>query len=1169
MMKTKRASFLTCMLAIVFAMLTFAACSPTTYSVTFLDHDGSTLYTASVEEGKTITFGEEDPTKASDDFGVYTFVGWKDEGGFVYTTLPIATQNQTFTAVYRNDAVMHTVTFLGTSGETLSTVTYAQGAVPTAPTATPVKPEDEAYTYVFAGWTDGESTVAPTEQIPQVTTSVTYSPVFTPVEKTFAITFKDGDGNTILTKDVAYGSVPAFDGTLPEKESTAEYEYAFSGWTAQDGTFYAVGDVLPVVKGEASYVVNFSRTKKSYAIKWIVNGTEYTDSVAYGTMPNFGNDPEIEATTDKEYRFMGWSITENGTVEELSAVTGAKTYYAVFEENVRSYEITWIVEGAAVREQVAYGEIPVYNGGSNPTKLTNASTVFAFAGWATTEDGAVSTVPAVTGNATYYCVFNESARPYTVTWYDGTSYSTTTVGYGSAPVNTVIPTRPSDEHSSYSFAGWAKTPDGTAVTLASERVTGDTFYVAKWNTAGVTETAGKLTINYAFRDDNNDPSDDPTLPEPKVITGSYGDVISETATATPALAGYLPDYFHLAGTLKANEVVTVTYSKASAWDGTYPDKTSANPMTGSGTEADPYLIASASDLAWLSSVSYGLASGAVYGTGEHYKLTTSIDLDNQVFNPLGGRNTGSTQYATFKGTIDGNGYTIAGFKWTDEAIIGIALVTKMQGSIKNLTMQGATKSKNRSAGFVYWLEVGTVENCINFVDVTTVTGEYTAGIVGTLSVGNSAINCVNYGSITATSGARVGGIVGNGDTVIIKNNINYGTVTQTASSHANDLNCGGIAGYAKGTSELKDCINFGNVVSTDTAKSKIGLGGILGWQSGGGVAVNDCKNYGDVDAGIGIKVAGITGYTSGPIKNCVNFGNITGSSRTGGISGEQNHLTIEQVANYGNITSVSGDSVGGICGWSKATLVGASNFGNVVGVTKAVGGIYGWASGTGADVIDCRNHGTVTATGSQIGGIVGYGSGDLSGCLNTGAVVGGSTVGGIIGFFNDAEGASGLTIRECTNLASVTGSANYVGGIAGNASYGDAYNCKNFGAIQTGGDYIGGILGASTSSIVRTCENFGDISNTTPTTAGTSVAGIIGHATYSTDVADCINYGDIAGKSQVGGILGYAGGGVLFDNTTDGATTRCVNFGTVTGVSATTGNLIGRYNRTGNDAPVN
>ena len=117
---------------------------------------------------------------------------------------------------------------------------------------------------------------------------------------------------------------------------------------------------------------------------------------------------------------------------------------------------------------------------------------------------------------------------------------------------------------------------------------------------------------------------------------------------------------------------------------------------------------------------------------------------------------------------------------------------------------------------------------------------------------------------------------------------------------------------------------------------------------------------------------------------------------------------------------------------------------------------------------------------------------------------GGAYVGGIAGYINNTTSA--LTLNKLENKANITG-ASYVGGIAGNinaSGWVDNYTgtiteCKNEGSITGSGDYVGGIAG---------CAKYDDTAS--------------GSYYYTLNVTDTENVGNIAGKTYVGGLFGYA-----------------------------------------------
>ena len=124
----------------------------------------------------------------------------------------------------------------------------------------------------------------------------------------------------------------------------------------------------------------------------------------------------------------------------------------------------------------------------------------------------------------------------------------------------------------------------------------------------------------------------------------------------------------------------------------------------------------------------------------------------------------------------------------------------------------------------------------------------------------------------------------------------------------------------------------------------------------------------------------------------------------------------------------------------------------------------------------------------------------MNDCTTIGSVSGTYGVGGFVGQLS----AGKLTMNNCINHASVTGSSSYCGGFLGNSgasNYGTHFNgCKNYGAVTCNGtsysSRAGGIVGRLSH---KTANDYGLVT-----------------------FADCVNYGAITSKSSAGGILGRA-----------------------------------------------
>ena len=158
-------------------------------------------------------------------------------------------------------------------------------------------------------------------------------------------------------------------------------------------------------------------------------------------------------------------------------------------------------------------------------------------------------------------------------------------------------------------------------------------------------------------------------------------------------------------------------------------------------------------------------------------------------------------------------------------------------------------------------------------------------------------------------------------------------------------NVGGIAGIAK-DSKIINCENHAEVKGADS------VGGIAGSSEGSGTSISSCANYGVITSTL-TRAGGMVGYFgSGTIQNSANYGNVTGTSYVGNLIGNAQSCNLNNVLGTGNVTATSSDPAGllvgnienssstasGILaynGSAKLTINGAEQTGEAV---KAIGG---------------------------------------------------------------------------------------------------------------------------------------------------------------------------------------------------------------------------------------
>lgn len=298
-------------------------------------------------------------------------------------------------------------------------------------------------------------------------------------------------------------------------------------------------------------------------------------------------------------------------------------------------------------------------------------------------------------------------------------------------------------------------------------------------------------------------------------------------------------------------VAVLTVSTSAAWDGT----TVSTGLNGTGTEADPYLIETAADLAYLAqTVNAGTAPAGAY-----YKLVNDIDLGGNEWTPIGKELTtkasGTWTAAWFNGNFDGAGKTVKNFKITTSAY----------------------------AAGLFGIASGTISN---------------------LTVDNAQINIGEGGAIAV--GLIVGSVFGEqGSSLTIKNcqttescSINVDAVKETGDSRAYKVSwIGGLIGGQEYTTygialTVENCVNRADVVTAlnGIGSTNTGTGGLIGLSRE--LTANNCINFGDVTITYTGKTtafaAGIIGRLMGPTTNvtsAISYGNIKGHNRTGGMVG--------------------------------------------------------------------------------------------------------------------------------------------------------------------------------------------------------------------------------------------------------------------------------------------
>ena len=191
----------------------------------------------------------------------------------------------------------------------------------------------------------------------------------------------------------------------------------------------------------------------------------------------------------------------------------------------------------------------------------------------------------------------------------------------------------------------------------------------------------------------------------------------------------------------ATGILTFTTTSFSPFAVKYDEVRTVTGLSGSGTEADPYLINDYYDLCWFRDhVNTCAQDGSSQYAGKYIKLTADIDLAGIAWEPIG---SSIKDHGSFYGTFDGDGHTIKNLYVDLESGQGAAgFFAKVSGSgdgpravVKNLVFEN--------------------------VDVYS-PDSYVGGVIGNAG-GNSEIRNVTVkGEIYIVGYGYVGGIIGHG-----------------------------------------------------------------------------------------------------------------------------------------------------------------------------------------------------------------------------------------------------------------------------------------------------------------------------------------------------------------------------------------------------------------------
>lgn len=326
---------------------------------------------------------------------------------------------------------------------------------------------------------------------------------------------------------------------------------------------------------------------------------------------------------------------------------------------------------------------------------------------------------------------------------------------------------------------------------------------------------------------------------------------------------------------------------------------------GEGSANDPYQI---SDAEKLTALQKQVNENGFSYTGKWFRLTNNIDLNNELWTPIG-----VDSLHSFGGSLDGGGKTISGLKVeTNGALAGLfgsvrgtygVPMTMRDLTLKNGSVKFTSSGTSCSGGLVAAVEGETALELRNVVAENLTVSGGRDGSGGLLGRGRVAMtNCHNRGG--SVTGSYAGGLAGMGYSNL-QDHVLAGCTN--SAKVVGKRTAGGMTGnetYSDGS--YTSCANSGSISATQGYASGIAAGG----------SYERCSNSGAVT---GKQAAGITS-NGNKATFCSNTGAIKGTDFAAGIL--TNGGVTEFCWNTGKVeASTPVKAFGILCGWGAYNQV--------------------------------------------------------------------------------------------------------------------------------------------------------------------------------------------------------------------------------------------------------
>ena len=559
------------------------------------------------------------------------------------------------------------------------------------------------------------------------------------------------------------------------------------------------------------------------------------------------------------------------------------------------------------------------------------------------------------------------------------------------------------------------------------------------------------------------------------------------------------------------------------------------PLSGSGTEADPYRIESIKD---FNVFAYHRYSNTYWSEGVYTKLMCDIDLSEKGtgYSPIG-----TSDYNSYSGLFDGNNHIITNLHFIGYDYGGVFGDISAESTVKNLGVKNAKvgaiyNSSHEYIGGLAGKNNGIIMNCYA---IGTASGEKdSGGLVGENN--GTIINCYAIGKVSGeihtgglvgenngtvescfaccdVSGSWVGGLVGTNNN-IINNSYSIGTVEGDL-YHNGKLFAGGLLGQNYGA--ISYCYSASRIKGSDPQIKNCLIGNIADNSTATGCFWDKEKSDDDIMGGEGGQTTAEMKKINTYIDAGWDFSDDDSPAIWKNVPGYYPRLVWEETSNL-------------LTGWGTEEqpyqISDLADFD--VFINPEFNVVY-WYNNIHVKLIcDLDLSGREFTQAPIGGGEMSETFHNFSGTEYEGIFDGGNNVinnlqvigDSYLGLFGRISETSVIKNLGVENVY-VIGTDFYNGGLVGNNN-GKIIKCHTTGTVEGGESGTGGLVGQNWITFVF--ANNGEIKNcysTCDVSGISAVGGLVGHNFAS--IKNCYATGNIEGAHSCGGLIGDNNGPLI------------------------------------------